>query len=229
MQWSSILDNQLNQRSVSTIFRCSNCRSFYLSSHHFHTLMIWAVMDYFGLNYCYFTNLFSSIAASARADDLRVHFKNTYETARACRGMNLLKAMQYLERVSEHKSIVPFRRFTGGPGRKAMCKQVGHHNGRFPEKSIKHVMALLVNLKSNAEAKGLDVEKCQISHVATQRAVQGRRRTYRAHGRISPYLSSNCHIEFHVVEKSGEVVRADKQQVRLTKKQIASQRLSIGK
>jgi large subunit ribosomal protein L17e len=143
--------------------------------------------------------------------------------------MNINKALAYLERVLEHKDIVPFRRFTGGPGRKAMSKNQGHFNGRFPEKSVRHVISLLKNLKSNAEVKGLDTEKCQITHVATQRAVQGRRRTYRAHGRISPYLSSNCHIEFHVTEKSGDVARADKQQVRLTKKQAAKQRLAIGK
>ena len=178
---------------------------------------------------CFISDPNVVIAASCRVDDLRAHYKNTYETARACRGLMLTRAIQYLERCLEHKSIVPFRRYTGGPGRHAMCKQVNHHNGRWPEKSIKHVIALLRNLKSNAEAKGLDVEKCQISHVATQRAVQGRRRTYRAHGRISPYLSSNCHVEFHVVEKSGDVARADKQEVRLTKKQAASQRLSIGK
>merc|ERR1712167_222195 len=117
---------------------------------------------------------------------------------------------------------------TGGPGRHAMCKNVNHHNGRFPEKSVKHVIALLNNLKSNAEQKGLDVEKCQISHVVTQRAVNGRRRTYRAHGRISPYLSSNAHIEFMCVEKSGVVERADKPKDKLTKKQIAKQRLAIG-
>ena len=152
-----------------------------------------------------------SKSAKCRVDDLRAHYKNTYETARACRGLNLLKALGYLERVLEHKSVIPFRRHTGGPGRHAMCKNVDHHNGRFPEKSVKHVIALLTNLKSNAEQKGLDVEKCQISHVVTQRAVNGRRRTYRAHGRISPYLSSNCHVEFHVVEKSGPVAREDKQ------------------
>ena len=152
-----------------------------------------------------------SKSAKCRVDDLRAHYKNTYETARACRGLNLLKALAYLERVVEHKSVIPFRRHTGGPGRHAMCKNVNHHNGRFPEKSVKHVLALLTNLKSNAEQKGLDVEKCQISHVVTQRAVNGRRRTYRAHGRISPYLSSNCHMEFHVVEKSGPVAREDKQ------------------
>ncbi len=90
---------------------------------------------------------------------------------------------------------------------------------------------LLKNLHSNAEAKGLDTEKCVISHVAVNKAVQGRRRTYRAHGRISPYLSSNCHIEFFVTEKSEGVKKAsdDKKQVRLTKKQAARKRLAIGK
>merc|ERR1711998_792138 len=140
-------------------------------------------------------------SAMCRSNDQRVHYKNTYETARACRGLNLLKAIQYMERVLEHKAIIPFRRYTGGPGRHAMCKNFNHHNGRYPEKSVKQVIALLQNLKSNSEAKGLDVDKCHITHVATQRAAQGR---------ISPYLASNCHVEFHVTEKSGDVSRADK-------------------
>lgn len=158
------------------------------------------------------------LAAKCRVDDLRAHFKNTYETARACKGMELLKAIAYIEDVMVKKNLIPFRRFTGGPGRHAMCKNIGHHNGRYPYKSSKHVLGLLNNLKSNAEAQSLDPEKCVITHVCTQRAVSGRRRTYRAHGRISPYLSSNCHVEFHVTEKSDQVERADKAQVRVTKK-----------
>merc|ERR1719199_2381826 len=130
-----------------------------------------------------------------------------------------------MDDVATHKAIIPFRRYTGGPGRHAVCKNFKHHNGRYPAKSVKHVRNLLVNLKSNAEAKGLDVEKCMISHVLSQRAVSGRRRTYRAHGRISPYLASNCHVEFHCLEKADSVARADKAQVRLTKKQFAKKRL----
>mmetsp|Transcript_29612 Transcript_29612/g.45140 ORF Transcript_29612/g.45140 Transcript_29612/m.45140 type:complete len:169 (+) Transcript_29612:238-744(+) len=164
-----------------------------------------------------------------RVDDLRAHFKNTYETARACKGLFLPAAIEYMDNVLEHKSIIPFRRFAGGVGRHAMLKHFKNTTtGRWPVKSVKHVTLLLKNLKSNAESKGLDVEKCQITHVCTQRAVSGRRRTYRAHGRISPYLSSNCHIEFHVTEKAKGVERADKKEVRLTKKQVAKQRLAIG-
>ena len=89
--------------------------------------------------------------------------------------------------------------------------------------------SLLKNLHSNAEAKGLDTEKCVITNVVIQRAAQGRRRTYRAHGRISPYKSSNCHVQFFITEQSEGVKKAgDVRGVRLTKRQAAQQRLAIG-
>jgi large subunit ribosomal protein L17e len=70
--------------------------------------------------------------------ELRVHFKNTRETAMAIKGMHLRKAMRYLTDVTEKKQIVPFRRFNGGVGRKAqvgMCVHIGdvgiRWSGRF--------------------------------------------------------------------------------------------------
>ena len=53
------------------------------------------------------------VAAKARADDQRCHFKNTFETANAVKGMKLKKAIRYMEDVLEHKQIVPFKRYTG--------------------------------------------------------------------------------------------------------------------
>ena len=169
------------------------------------------------------------LAAKTRVDDLRAHFKTTYETARAVKGLKLKRALKYLEDVLEHRDCIPYRRFTGHVGRTTQAKLHGVTQGRFPEKSVRHVIQLLKNLSANAEAKGLDIERCFISHFVCQRAVQGRRRTYRAHGRIGPYLSSNCHIEFIATEKAEGVKRAEKSAVRLTKKQAARQRLSIGK
>jgi large subunit ribosomal protein L17e len=161
---------------------------------------------------------------------LRAHFKNTFETANAVKGLKLKKAIKYIEDVLEHKQCVPFKRFTGHVGRTTQAKVFKLTQGRWPEKSCKHVLALLKNLHSNAEAKGLDVEKCVVNHVSVNRAVQGRRRTFRAHGRITPYLSSNCHIEIFVSEKAENVRKADdKKGLRLTKKQAARQRLAIGK
>ena len=142
------------------------------------------------------------------------------------------KAIQYMENVLEHRQIIPFRKFTGGIGRHAQVKQFKHTQGRWPEKSVKTVRELLINLKSNAASNKLDTDKCVITHVVVQRAVSGRRRTYRAHGRISPYLSSNCHVEFHCVEKSGPVAKADTPALKMTQRQAAKERfnrLAIGK
>ena len=50
--------------------------------------------------------------------------------------------------------------------------------------------------------KGLDTESLEISHIQVNRAQKQRRRTYRAHGRTNPYMSSPCHIEMILSEKA---------------------------
>lgn len=52
-------------------------------------------------------------ALQARGSDLRVHFKNTRESAAAIRGLALGKAKAYLEAVIAQKRAVPFTRFSG--------------------------------------------------------------------------------------------------------------------
>lgn len=165
-------------------------------------------------------------SAKSKVKDMRVHYKNTYNTALMVKGMRIKKAISYMDQVLEHKAIIGFRKHYGQ--RHAQCKMVGFNTGRWPEKSVKAVKELLINLKANSETKGLDTDKCVITHVVVQRAQQGRRRTYRAHGRVTPYLSSNCHIEFHCTEKNAGVAKADKPALKLTKKQAARQRLAIG-
>lgn len=121
----------------------------------------------------------------AKGDYLRVHFKNTRETAMAIKGMGLNKAKAFLADVMEHKQAVAFRRFNGGVGRTAQANVHGVTQGRWPIKSAQHVLALLKNAESNAEAKGLNVEACVIKHIQVNQAPKQRRRTYRAHGRIN--------------------------------------------
>jgi len=62
-------------------------------------------------------------SCKARGSDLRVHFKNTRETAQAIKGLHIRKATQYLKDVIDKKRCVPFRRFNGGVGRCAQAKQ----------------------------------------------------------------------------------------------------------
>merc|ERR1712218_587793 len=68
---------------------------------------------------------------------------------------------------------------------------------------------MLKNAESNAEYKGLDADHLIIEHIQVNRAAKMRRRTYRAHGRINPYMSSPCHIEITLVEKEQAFARAD--------------------
>jgi large subunit ribosomal protein L17e len=130
-------------------------------------------------------------SCKARGSDLRVHFKNTRETAHAIRKLPLTKAKRYLEDVLAHKQAIPFTRFCRGVGRTAQAKN-RHSNGqgRWPVKSAKFVLDLLKNAESNAEVKGLDVDSLYISHIQVNQAQKQRRRTYRAHGRINRMANS---------------------------------------
>ncbi|KAJ7545224.1 hypothetical protein O6H91_09G111600 [Diphasiastrum complanatum] len=141
-------------------------------------------------------------SCKARGSDLRVHFKNTREAAQAIKRLQLSKAKRYLEDVIAHKQAIPFRRFCGGVGRTAQAK-ARHSNGqgRWPVKSAEFLLGLLKNAESNAEVKGLDTETLFVSHIQVNKAQKQRRRTYRAHGRINPYMSSPCHIELILSEK----------------------------
>jgi len=141
----------------------------------------------------------------ARGSDLRVHFKNTREAAMVLKGMQLKKAKRYLKAVLEHKRCIPFRRFNGGVGRCAQAKEWGTTQGRWPQKSVKHILTILQNAEANAKTKGLNKSRLFITHVAVQRAQRQRRRTYRAHGRINPYMSSPSHVEFILSEKDPPV------------------------
>ena len=156
----------------------------------------------------------------AKAFDLRVHFKNTYETAKAIKGMLLHKAQQYLEQVLKHERCVPFTRYDGATGRTGQAKEFGLTHGRWPEKSVKVILGLLQNAKSNAETKGLNLDKLVVANLQVNQAVSNRRRTFRAHGRINAYMSSNCHVTIRCEERSERVKNADKKQDKVTKSKL---------
>merc|ERR1712167_392424 len=149
-------------------------------------------------------------SCKARGPHLRVHFKNTRETCHALKGMDLKKAQSYLQHVVEHKEAVAFRRYCGGGGRTSQAKNAGSTNGqaRRPKKSAEFVLNLLSNAEANAELKSLDMDKLFVAHVQVNKAVQNRRRTYRAHGRINPYMSSPCHVEVILSQKETTVKAA---------------------
>ena len=72
------------------------------------------------------------------------------------------------------------------------------------------------------QTKGLDVDALFISHIQVNKAIAQRRRTYRAHGRIGPYMSSPCHVELIVSEKEAAVkAEAEGNARKLSRRQAA--------
>ncbi|KAL2519704.1 60S ribosomal protein L17-2 [Abeliophyllum distichum] len=161
-------------------------------------------------------------SCKAKGSNLRVHFKNTRETAHAIRKLPLSKAKRYLEDVLIHKQAIPFTRFCRGVGRTAQAKN-RHSNGqgRWPVKSANFILDLLKNAESNAEVKGLDVDALYITHIQVNQAQKQRRRTYRAHGRINPYMASPCHIELILSEKEEPVKKEPESQLTTSKSRKA--------
>ncbi|KAK5607957.1 hypothetical protein CRENBAI_007805 [Crenichthys baileyi] len=167
-------------------------------------------------------------SCKARGSNLRVHFKNTRETAQAIKGMHIRKANKYLRDVIVKHQCVPFRRYNGGVGRCAQAKQFGWTQGRWPKKSAEFLLHMLKNAESNAELKGLDVDSLVIEHIQVNKAPKMRRRTYRAHGRINPYMSSPCHIEMILTEKEQIVPKPEEevaQKKKVSQKKLKKQKL----
>ncbi|KAI9660519.1 MAG: 60S ribosomal protein L17 [Bathelium mastoideum] len=169
------------------------------------------------------THLEPAKSARARGSYLRVSFKNTRETAQAINGWKVSRALTYLENVKEHKEAVPMRRYAGSTGRTAQGKQFGVSKARWPVKSADFLLSLLKNAEANADTKGLDTSNLVVKHIQVNQAPKQRRRTYRAHGRINPYMSSPCHIEMiltegeEVVQKAPQAVH--REQLRLNARQ----------
>merc|ERR1739848_301563 len=97
-------------------------------------------------------------------------------------------------------------------------------------KSCKVILGLLKNAESNAEFKNLDTDNLIIKHIQVNAAQMGRRRTYRAHGRIGPYMNCPAHVEMILEEKDEAVEKPDEEAKpkKFTKKQLAKRRLPVG-
>merc|ERR1712140_25265 len=121
-------------------------------------------------------------SAKAMGSHLRVHFKNTRETAQAIKRMHLRRAVKYLKNVCDKTECIPFRRYNG-----------------------------------------LDTDHLVIEHIQVNRAPKMRRRTYRAHGRINPYMSSPCHIEVILAEREQAIARPTEEEDK--KKKVSQKKL----
>jgi len=125
--------------------------------------------------------------------ELDISPKAATEICTRIRGMRLERAKELLEAVRKKKRFIAYRRYKG---------EVPHHSlderwyaGRYPVKAAKTFLFLLEELESNAEYKGLDVDRLRIVHAASQRGMKTQRYISRAQGRATPYLNTLVHVE----------------------------------
>jgi len=103
--------------------------------------------------------------ARATVRDANASWKHLNEICHAIKGMNVDKAIKYLNTVVEMKDHIPMRRYnTGVPHR------VGGQPGRYLTKTVKIMIKLVENAKANADFKGMKTENLKIVHATASKA-----------------------------------------------------------
>jgi large subunit ribosomal protein L22 len=137
--------------------------------------------------------------AKASGRELKVSHKAAREVCRAIRGMMLNDAKQYLRDVAAKKKAIPYTRYIKKlPHRHGLVKTFA---GRYPIKASQQILNVLESAQSNAENKGLDVDRLRIMHAAAYQGIKLKRYTPRAHGRASPKYDTTTHVEIVLDEK----------------------------
>ncbi|RKO95123.1 hypothetical protein CAUPRSCDRAFT_9367, partial [Caulochytrium protostelioides] len=135
----------------------------------------------------------------------------------------------YLKALLARTRAIPLHRYKGGTGRTAQAKEFGATQARWPVKSVEFILGLLKNAEANAKAKQISRKNLVISHVQVNQAPKQRRRTYRAHGRINPYMSHPCHVEFILTTPEQQVAKANKEDVLSKKRFLISRAIAAKK
>jgi large subunit ribosomal protein L22 len=126
--------------------------------------------------------------------------KHSREVALAIKGSSIEKAREFLENVISRKVAVPYRRYNSEVAHRSNIRD-GFSAGRFPKKAAKEFLKLLDNLESNAEYKGMDLDRLRILSAVVHKGTKLERFTPRAMGRTSPKIGTLVHIE--LVAKEG--------------------------
>ncbi len=130
------------------------------------------------------------VRASLREKD--ISHKHAREVAVAVKGLSIEKARDFLQAVINKERAVAFRRFKNQVGHKS---DPGMMSGRYPQKTAKEFIKVLDNLESNAEYKGMDLDRLKIINATVHKGVIIKRFTPRAMGRATAKNDVLTHVE----------------------------------
>lgn len=121
-----------------------------------------------------------------------ISHKHAREIAVAIKGMSIESARIYLQSVIDLKRAVPFRRYNNEVGHKS---DTGVMAGRYPRKAATEFVKLLDNLESNAEYRGMDLDRLKIINATVHKGRKIERFIPRAMGRATPKIDILTHVE----------------------------------
>jgi large subunit ribosomal protein L22 len=121
-----------------------------------------------------------------------ISHKHAREIAVKIKGMSIETARDYLQDVIRLKRAVPFRRYNNEVGHKS---DTGVMAGRYPQKAATEFVKLIDNLESNAEYRGMDLDRLKIINATVHKGRKLERFTPRAMGRASPKVDILTHVE----------------------------------
>ena len=130
------------------------------------------------------------VRASLR--EKQISHKHAREVSKQIKGMTIEKARDYLTSVINKERAVPFRRYKTNVGHRS---DPGVMAGRYPEKTAAEFIKLLDNLESNAEYKGMDLDRLKIVNATSHKGILIKRFTPRAMGRATPKNNVLTHVE----------------------------------
>jgi len=149
------------------------------------------VINMGGWNYA-FQNFDSTKHVRAAIREKTISHKHAREIAVAIKGLSLEKARDYLLSVVELKRSIPFRRYKNQVGHRS---DPGTMSGRYPQKAATEILKLLDNLESNAEYKGIDLDRLKIINATVHKGRLMKRFIPRAMGRATPKNNAFTHVE----------------------------------
>src|SRR5918992_1267386 len=104
------------------------------------------------------------------------------------------KSREFLERVLSKEIAVPYRRYNNEVAHRSNIRD-GFFAGRFPRKATKEFLRLLDNLESNAEYKGMDLDRLTITSAVVHKGRKLERFMPRAMGRSTPKIDTLVQVE----------------------------------
>ena len=130
------------------------------------------------------------VRSSVREKDMS--HKHAREVAVAIKGLSIERARDYLQAVINKQRAVAFGRYKNQVGHRS---DPGMMSGRYPQKTAKEFIKVLDNLESNAEYKGMDMDRLKIINATTHKGVVIKRFIPRAQGRATDKNDVLTHVE----------------------------------